>query len=86
MLVFRDAEVYLDGETEYDYSSLKALRSKGEVVYVSISATVYNSEGESQTRELEIGLVEEGGAWKLDTPTYIKYADLDYYDKIQGNK
>jgi hypothetical protein len=86
VMVYSKAEVFLDGEAEYHYDELSVKGSVGQVVYVLINVTVSDKDGNSQKRELQIGLIEENGAWKIDTPTYIKYVDLDYYyDKTQGS-
>jgi hypothetical protein len=86
IMVYKDAEVLLDGATEYHYDDIYVKGSVGDIVYVVISVTVSDKDKNTQKRELKIGLFEENGIWKLDTPTYIKYTDLDYYyDKTQGS-
>ena len=83
IMVYSRADVLLDSEVEYDYSTLTVKGSVGETVNVEIYATVTNKDGESQRRIIKVGLIEEVGGWRLDTPTYIRYLD-NYYEEIQN--
>ena len=74
--VYTEADYWLVDEVEY-HSSVEALRSEGQVVYVLVLATVTNPEGKVMNTNLEIGLVEENGEWRLNTPTYARYYE-DY--------
>lgn len=83
IMVYSQADILLDCEVVYDYSSIKVLGSKGEFVIVEISATVTNPEGDSQKRTIKVNLIEEESGWKLDTPTYLRYLKEDYYEEFQ---
>jgi hypothetical protein len=72
IMVYSDAVSFLDDEVNYLYETLAATGSKGETVFVKLSVEI--SDGvNTQTRELEVGLVEEEDGWKIDTPTYMSY-------------
>ena len=74
--VYTEANYWLVDEVEY-HSSVEALRSEGDVVYVLVLATVTNPEGKVMNTNLEIGLIEEEDGWRLDSPTYARYYE-DY--------
>ena len=63
----------LDGDVVYDYSSLTVTHSEGDVVYVTINATVTLDDLPPKTKMLEIGLIEEASGWRIHTPTYLNY-------------
>ena len=63
----------LNGDVVYDYSSLTVTHSEGDVVYVTINATVTLDDLPPKTKTLEIGLIEEESGWRLHTPTYLNY-------------
>ena len=71
-------------EVEY-HSSVEALRSEGDVVYVLVLATVTSPEGKVMNTNLEIGLIEEEDGWRINSPTYAKYFDRQQYEDIQNN-
>lgn len=79
IMVYTVAVPLLLDKVEYDYSSLRVTHSKKETVYVEIDCKVTTNEGKSQTKTIEIGLVEEEDGWRIDTPTYATY-NLDYYE------
>lgn len=58
---------------EYDYSSLKVNGADGDIVNVSVEATVTNSDGNSQRVTLNIQLIEELGGWRINNPTHAMY-------------
>ena len=74
--VYTEATYWLVDDVEYD-PHVEATHSKGQVVYVTVLATVINPEGKVMNTNLEIGLVEEEDGWRLDTPTYARYYE-DY--------
>ena len=74
--VYTEANYWLVDEVEY-HSSVEALRSEGDVVYVLVLATVTSPEGKVMNTNLEIGLIEEEDGWRLDSPTYARYYE-DY--------
>ena len=73
IMVFKKADVLLTDKIVYDYNSVKALRSEGEHVIVSVNLTVTNKEGISQNQTLEVKLIEEASGWRLDSPTYARF-------------
>jgi len=86
IMVNKNATVYLTDKVVYDYSSLRTSRVEGEVVFVKINVTVTTEDEKTQTREIEIGLLEESDGWRLNSPTYVKYFDEDYYNDLQNKK
>ena len=74
--VYTEANYWLVDEVEY-HSSVEALRSEGDVVYVLVLATVTSPDGKVMNTNLEIGLIEEEDGWRLDSPTYARYYE-DY--------
>ena len=87
MMVNSKFTVMFKDSIEYDYNSLKVEKSSKEKVYVSVEATVTNSEGASQKTTVTITLVEEDDGWKIDNPTYANYNSLkDRYDELKDQK
>ena len=84
ILVYKDAIVLLNDKITYKYDTLKVKESRGETVYVTIEVFVEKDDGKSQTKTLEIGLIEEEMGWRLSSPTYTSYVDLDYYNQLQN--
>lgn len=67
----------LTDSVEYFYDTLSVTGSKGDTVNVKITVKITRGET-SQTRDIEIGLVEEESGWRIDTPTYASYrTDFD---------
>ncbi len=60
-------------DISYDYASMKVSGVKKKRVFVKVSATVTNSEGQSQNTEITIALIEEDNGWRIDNPTYANY-------------
>ena len=84
LLVYKNADVYLTDKVVYDYSSLYVSDVEGEEVFVNVTVTVTNKDGDTQTKELKIALLEESDGWRLNSPTYTKYVDRSYYDDLQN--
>lgn len=84
LMVYSEADVFLVDTLVYDYSSLKVSDVVGQVVYVCINVTATNADGESSTQQLRIGLFEETYGWRLETPTYARYVDQDYYNELKN--
>lgn len=83
IMVYSKFNVKFKDKLEYDYDSIKAEGSKKDKVYVSVNATVTNSEGKSQNITLTITLIEEDDGWKIDNPTYANYNSAkDRYDEL----
>ena len=57
----------------YDYGSLAVEGAEGDIVYVTLSVVAENDKGERATIPLRVGLLEEDGGWRIDTPTYARY-------------
>ena len=60
-------------EVDYDLESIKVLGSEGEIVKITVDATVKRSGYDPQKRTIEIDLIEEDDGWRLNTPTYLNY-------------
>ncbi len=84
IMVYKNAVVYLIDTVVYDYTTIKVSGVEGDEVFVKITATVTNSEGKSQTVEKEISLIEEEDGWRINSPTYIRYVNDDYYKDLQN--
>lgn len=86
LMVHMDAKPLLKDKVTYDFDSIRATHSKGENVYVDIDVTVERDDGKIQKKTISIGLIEEESGWRLSTPSYTSYVDLDYYNDLQGKK
>ena len=75
-MVYSKYEPFLKDGVEYLYDTLKVLYSDSERIYVEIEALVTREE-KTQTRTIKIGLVEENGEYKIDTPTYLTYFESE---------
>lgn len=82
IMVNKETEVFLKDTIVYNYSSLSVIGSEGEFVKVKIEVTVTNSDGESQTKSVEIKLLEESNGWRIDSPTYTRYVNQDMYNEV----
>ena len=83
IMVYSNFDIKFKDKIEYNYDSIKAERSKKDKVYVSVNATVTNSEGKSQEVTLTITLIEEDDGWKIDNPTYANYNSAkDRYNEL----
>jgi hypothetical protein len=78
IMVYKDAKVFLEDTVIYDYDSMKVSDVDEDIIYVTLSVTVINSENKSQTSSLTVGLIEEENGFRLDTPTYKTYIKDDY--------
>ncbi len=86
IMVYSAFEVMMKDSVVYDYNSLHATHSKKEKVYVSVMATVTNSDGESQEVEIIITMFEEEYGWRIDGPTYANYNPYqDLYNDLKDN-
>ena len=87
IMVYSKFERMLKDSIVYDYNSVKAQKSKKKTVFVSVNATVTNSEGKSQTITLTVNLIEQEDGWKICNPTYANYNELkDRYDELKDQK
>lgn len=85
IMVYSKALVLLKDEVSYDFDTLQVVGSKKQTVYVTLSVNVKRGEN-TQRRELKVGLVEEEGGWRIDTPTYMSYVENDDYQDLQDKK
>ncbi len=88
IMVYSRFENLLPDKVEYLYDTLTVTHSDGDVVYVKVNVKVTRDEEKVQTVENVIGLIEEDGGWRIDTPTYLKYNDRqdEYNDLIENKK
>ena len=84
IMVYDKAEVFLKDIVIYNYDTVRVSRVKGESIFVSIEVTVINDEGKSQSSALEVELIEEDAGFRLNSPTYKRYTDDDYYNELQN--
>lgn len=76
IMVYSKWEPFLYDDVEYDYESIKVIRSEGEKVIVEISCTVTDSESKNTKEQtVSVKLIEESGGWRLDSPTYTSYIE-----------
>ena len=75
-----------DDRMTYDFSSVKALRSEGQLVYIEVTCEVKSKEGESQLQSLEIALIEEEEGWRIAShTTFCNYNPYkDKYEDLLG--
>lgn len=74
VMVFSKFTPYLTDEVTYLYDTVDVKEARAEVVYVTVSANIKRGDL-SQTREIEIGLIEQENGWRIDTPTYMVYRE-----------
>lgn len=87
IMVYTKFEVMFKDTIVYDYDSIKVQRSKKENVYLTVNATVTNSEGLSQQITLTLTLFEEVDGWRLCNPTYANYNALnDRYEELENQE
>ncbi|MBQ7343528.1 MAG: hypothetical protein IJW53_02045 [Clostridia bacterium] len=85
LMVYSNFTLMMKDKIEYDYSTLKAVGSKKEKVYVTVEATVTREDGKSQRTTVTITLVEEESGWRIDNPTYANYNEYkDRYDELNN--
>lgn len=83
IMVYKDADIFLTDKVVYDYSSIEVSYVKGEEVFVKIDVKVTNEENKTQNREIEIALLEESSGWRINSPTYARYFDREYYEDLK---
>ena len=86
IMVYKLAEIYLTDETEYLYDTLRAVGSEGERVLIEVDVKVTNSEGKEQIQTLKFTLLEENNGWRINSPTYVKFVNREYYEDLQNKK
>ena len=83
IMVYKEYPLYLIDEVVYHYDSLSISEVRGEVIYVSLKTTVTKEGKGSQERDLTVALIEEADGWRLDSPTYMRYVDENYYNDLK---
>ena len=83
IMVYKNANIFLTDKVVYDYSSLRVSGVKREEVFVKINVKVTNGENKTQHKEVEIALLEESNGWRINSPTYARYLDEEYYNDLQ---
>lgn len=74
IMVYKNAEIFLKDKCEYDYSTLCIDSVKGQSIFVKIAVKVTNPDGESMTTHAVVELIEEENGFRINTPTYKRYA------------
>ena len=73
ILVYSKHDGIFEDRMTYDLSSIKAVRSKGEYVYMSVDVIVESIEGETQTATISFTLFEESTGWRIASPAFANY-------------
>lgn len=73
IMVYSRATVLKKGTIVYDYSSLRVTGVKKQTVFVTVTATVYDDNGNSQKTNVTLNLIEEDNGWRIDNPCYANY-------------
>ncbi len=74
LMVYSEYVPLLRDKVEYLYNTIEVLGSKGKIVTVKIKINVTRGEA-TQTREIEVDLVEEKNGWRIDSPTYASFIE-----------
>lgn len=83
IMVFSNYDYVFHDTVVYDYSTLRVSDVKKQTVYVTVSATVTNGDGQTQSVDIEFGMIEESEGWRIDSPTYVNYnAYRDEYEEL----
>ena len=86
VMVNKNFKPFLTDKIEYDYNSIRISDVEGEIIYVEITVKVTNSDEKEQIKDIKIALVEESNGFRLDSPTYARYVDEEYYKDLQSKK
>ncbi|MBR5241514.1 MAG: hypothetical protein IKV20_00095, partial [Clostridia bacterium] len=85
LLVNVDYEgMVIEGAVEYHTSTLEIVDVNGEIIRLSVKATVTSPDGEkTQNRTVRFNMIETLDGWRLDSPIYVGY-DENYsrYDEL----
>ncbi len=83
IMVYSEYDYLFHDTVEYDYSTLRVSDVEKKTVFVTVSATVTNAEGDSQSVDIEFGMIEEENGWRIDSPTYVNYNSYrDQYEDL----
>ena len=72
IMVYTRYSPLLTDEVTYLVDQITVIGSKGEKVIVKVPVKVTRGDV-SQTREIEVDLIEEENGWRIDSPTYTVY-------------
>ena len=86
IMVNTTTKAIFDDKMTFDYTSVKAIESKGQLVYLDIDVRVAGDEGESQIQTLRIALYEESYGWRIAShTTFTNYNPYkDRYEELIG--
>lgn len=73
IMVYSGITPIFDDRMTVDYSSMTVKGSKRDKVFVSVSVTVSNIDGDTQEKTLDITLIEEDDGWRIDNPVFKNY-------------
>ena len=73
ILVYSKHNGIFEDRMTYDFSSIKAVRSKGQYVYMTVDVIVESIDGESQTATISFTLFEEPTGWRIASPAFANY-------------
>lgn len=76
IMVYSGITPIFDDRMTVDYSSMTVTGSKRDKVFVTVSVTVANMDGETQEKTLEITLIEEDDGWRIDNPVFKNYTNV----------
>ena len=79
----------IEGVAEYHTSTLEIIDVEGEVIRLSVKATVTSPDGEkTQNRTVKFSMLETQDGWRLDSPIYVGYDEnySRYEDLLEENE
>ena len=87
IMVYSKYQTLMKDSMVYNYDTITVSGVEKEIVLVSVEVVVTNSEGESQTTEIIVQMIEEDNGWRINNPTYVNYNPyLDKYNELKDNK
>ena len=86
IMVYRNYQHIFEDRMTFLYDTLKVSRVKKQKVYVTVQAQVQNKDGDSQTVDIEVALIEESTGWRIDGPTWANFNEtLGKYEELTKN-
>ena len=83
ILVYSKHKNVFEDRMTYDLSSIKAVKSKGEYVYMTVDVTVESIEGKTQTATIDFTLFEEPTGWRIASPAFANYNEYRDHELLQ---
>ena len=83
ILVYSKHKGVFEDRMTYDLSSIKAVKSKGDYVYMTVDVTVESIEGKTQTATIEFTLFEEPTGWRIASPAFANYNEYRDHELLQ---